>query len=82
MLQPGWVPFQTIRVKYYWKNSWSSAGISQKAFAKHLGIPMQRINEIVRGKCYVTPDTAWLLAQAFGTTRGVLDEFADGKQEA
>ena len=42
--------------------------ISQVALAKHLDIPVQRINEIVRGKRGVTPDTAWLLAQAFGTT--------------
>jgi addiction module HigA family antidote len=34
----------------------------------HFGIPVQRVNEIVRGKRGVTPDTAWLLAQAFGTT--------------
>lgn len=43
-------------------------GISQVALAKHLGIPVQRVNEIVRGKRGATPDTAWLLSQAFGTT--------------
>jgi addiction module HigA family antidote len=43
-------------------------GISQVALAKHLSIPVQRVNEIVRGKRGVTPSTAWLLAQAFGTT--------------
>jgi addiction module HigA family antidote len=43
-------------------------GISQVALAKHLGIPVQRVNEIVRGKRGVTPDTAWLFSQAFGTT--------------
>jgi addiction module HigA family antidote len=43
-------------------------GMSQVAFAKHIGVPIQRINEIVRGKRGVTPDTAWLFAQAFGTT--------------
>jgi addiction module HigA family antidote len=43
-------------------------GISQVALARHLGIPVQRVNEVVRGKRGVTPDTAWLLAQAFGTT--------------
>jgi addiction module HigA family antidote len=41
---------------------------TQVALAQHLGIPLQRVNEIVRGKRGVTPDTAWLLAQAFGTT--------------
>lgn len=43
-------------------------GISQGALARHLGIPMQHVNEIVRGKRGVSPDTAWLLAQAFGVT--------------
>jgi antitoxin HigA-1 len=43
-------------------------GISQVALAKHLGIPVQRVNEIVRGKRGVSPDTAWRLSQAFGTT--------------
>jgi antitoxin HigA-1 len=43
-------------------------GISQVALARHLGIPVQRVNEIVRGKRSVTPDMARLLAQAFGTT--------------
>jgi len=38
------------------------------AFARHIGVPVQRINEIVRGKRGVTPDTAWLFAQALGTT--------------
>lgn len=43
-------------------------GITQMAFAKHVGVPLQRINEIVRGKRGVTPDTAWRFAQVFGTT--------------
>jgi addiction module HigA family antidote len=43
-------------------------GMSQVAFAVHIGVTTQRINEIVRGKRGVTPDTAWLFAQAFGTT--------------
>lgn len=43
-------------------------GISQVALAEHLEISLQRINEIVRGKRGVTPETAWLFAQAFGTT--------------
>jgi antitoxin HigA-1 len=38
------------------------------ALARHLGISVQRINEVVSGKRGVTPDTAWLLASAFGTT--------------
>lgn len=42
--------------------------ITQVAFAKHIGVPVQRINEIVRSKRGVTPQTAWLFAQALGTT--------------
>lgn len=43
-------------------------GLTQVALAQHLGVPVQRINEIVRGKRGVTSETAWLLAQAFDTT--------------
>lgn len=42
--------------------------ITQVRFARHLGISLQRVNEIVRGKRGVTPETAWLLSQALGTT--------------
>ena len=53
-------------------------GVSQVALAAHLGIPVQRVNEIVRGKRGVTPGTAWLLAQALGTS----PEFWVGLQTA
>ena len=43
-------------------------GLTQVALAKHLEISTQRINELIRGKRGVTPETAWLLAGAFGTT--------------
>jgi addiction module HigA family antidote len=43
-------------------------GISQVAFARHIGVPLQRVNEIVRGKRGITPDSAWRFAQALGTT--------------
>ncbi len=43
-------------------------GLSQVAFAAHLGVPVQRVNELIRGKRGVTPETAWLLAQALATT--------------
>ena len=38
-------------------------GISQSAFAIRLGVSFPRLNEIVRGKRAVTPDTALRLAQ-------------------
>ncbi|REL39121.1 addiction module antidote protein, HigA family [Rhodohalobacter sp. SW132] len=43
-------------------------GLTQKALADHLEIPIQRINEIVRGKRGISPDTAWLLSEAFDTS--------------
>tara|TARA_B100000029_G_scaffold500607_1_gene572609 strand:+ start:357 stop:644 length:288 start_codon:yes stop_codon:yes gene_type:complete len=42
--------------------------VTQVDFAQHVGVPVQRINEIVRGKRGVTPQTAWLFAQALGTS--------------
>jgi len=42
--------------------------VTQKALALHLGISVQRVNEIVRGKRGVTPETAWLLSEALCTT--------------
>lgn len=43
-------------------------GITKVRLARHLRIPLQRVNEIVRGKRGVTPDTAWRLSQALRTT--------------
>ena len=42
--------------------------LTQKALALHVGISVQRVNEIVRGKRGVTPETAWLFSEAFKTT--------------
>lgn len=46
----------------------SPLNLTQVELANHLGIPVQRINELVRGKRGITPETAWLLSQAFDTT--------------
>lgn len=42
--------------------------LTQKELADHLDIPIQRINEIVRGKRGVSSDTAWLLSKALNTS--------------
>lgn len=42
--------------------------ITPAQFAKHIGVPFRRINEIVNGKRGITPETAWLFSKAFGTT--------------
>jgi addiction module HigA family antidote len=40
--------------------------ISQSAFAIRLGVSFPRLNEIIRGRRSVTPDTALRLAQVTG----------------
>jgi addiction module HigA family antidote len=42
--------------------------VTQVSLAAHLGVPVQRVNEIARGKRGVTAETAWMLSQALGTT--------------
>ncbi len=42
--------------------------LTQVALAERLAIPFQRVNQIVRGRRAVTPDTALRLAQLFGTS--------------
>ncbi len=43
-------------------------GLTQKELADHLDIPIQRVNEIVKGKRGISPNTAWLLSEAFDTS--------------
>ena len=43
-------------------------GVTQVAFAAHIHVPVQRVNELVRGRRGITPQTAWLLSQALDTT--------------
>ncbi len=42
--------------------------IPQTKFAEKLGIPVQRVNEIVNGKRGITAETAWLFSDALGTS--------------
>ncbi|MHC4200390.1 MAG: HigA family addiction module antitoxin [Planctomycetota bacterium] len=43
-------------------------GITQSKLAGHVGVTVQRVNEIINGRRGISPETAWLLAQAFGTS--------------
>ena len=43
-------------------------GLSQVAFAGHIGVSVQRVNEIVHARRGITPETAWLFAEALGTS--------------
>jgi len=42
--------------------------LTQKAFAMHVGVPVQRVNEIIRGKRGITPESAWLFSEALRTS--------------
>lgn len=42
--------------------------ISQVELARMLGIPFQRVNQIVRGRRSLTPDSALRLSRLFGTS--------------
>lgn len=44
------------------------SGLSAKALAKTLGVPVTRISEIIPGRRGVTADTALRLARYFGTS--------------
>jgi addiction module HigA family antidote len=45
-------------------------GLTQRDLADAIGVPYQRVNEIVRGRRGVTPSTALRLARFLGTTSG------------
>jgi len=43
-------------------------GLTQTALARHIGVPVRRVNEIVRGRRAISPETAQLFAAALGTS--------------
>jgi addiction module HigA family antidote len=43
-------------------------GVSQSAFARHIGWTQPKVNEIITGKRGVTPETAMVLADALNTS--------------
>ncbi len=43
-------------------------GISQSKFARHLGWTHAKVNELIRGKRGITPESALCLADALGTS--------------
>lgn len=43
-------------------------GVNQSKLARDVSVPQRRINEIVRGKRAITPDTALRLSKYFGTS--------------
>ena len=49
-------------------------GMSANELAKELGVPTNRLTEIIRGKRGISGDTALRLGRWFGTGAGYLDE--------
>jgi len=45
-------------------------GLTQRELASSIGVPYQRINELINGKRGITPSTALRLAKYFGNTPG------------
>lgn len=43
-------------------------GISQYRLAKAMGKPQSAISDIIHGRRAITPEMAWLLSEALGTT--------------
>lgn len=43
-------------------------GMTQAKLAEKMGVPIQRVNTLINGKRDVTPETAILLSQVFGTS--------------
>jgi addiction module HigA family antidote len=46
-------------------------GLTQRELAGAIGVPYQRVNEIVNGRRGITASTALRLAKYFGTTPGL-----------
>lgn len=44
--------------------------LTQRELSEAIGVPYQRVNELVNGRRGVTPSTALRLARYFGTTSG------------
>ena len=44
------------------------AALTQARLAREIGIPLNRVNELIRGKRGMTPETALLLSNYFGNS--------------
>jgi len=58
-------PGQVLEEKFL-----SPLGVTHAALARHVRVSEKTILEIVHGRRGITPRTAWLFAQAFGTDPG------------
>ncbi len=62
-MQPSVHPGEILREEFL-----VPLGVSQNRLAMDVSVPPRRINEIVRGSCAVTADTALRLGRYFGTS--------------
>src|SRR5438876_4686670 len=62
---------ETFAPGEYISEELEARGWSQLDLAEILGRPPQAVNEVIKGKRAITPDTARGLAEAFGTTAQV-----------
>ena len=44
------------------------SGVSQSELARRIGVPFQRVNDVIHGRRVMTASTALRLARFFGTT--------------
>ncbi|MBI4227951.1 MAG: HigA family addiction module antidote protein [Candidatus Omnitrophica bacterium] len=51
-----------------WQEFLKPMGLRQVTLAKRMGIPVQRVNTLIRGRRDMTAETAVLLSRALGTT--------------
>ena len=61
-------PAETVTPGDILKEELAARGWTQKVFADIIGKPLQSVNEIIRGKKSITPETAKLLGAALGTS--------------
>lgn len=58
-------PGEMLRIEFL-----DPLGITQSELAEKIGVPFQRVNELVNGKRGITPSTALRLAKFFGNSPG------------
>jgi addiction module HigA family antidote len=51
-----------------WEEFLKPLGMTQTAFARHLGWTHAKLNELIHGKRGITPETSLSLADALGTS--------------
>lgn len=64
--QPGWQPDWTVAPGEILLEALQGREMTQSELAQRLGRPLKTINEIIKGKAAITPETAIQLERALG----------------